>query len=141
MDQAARVRYDLSHESIVAFSRSHSSSVVDRDAELAGAADEVHPLQRQQLAGLAGRDLPAAEEIHHDRLARSLVEGLLLLEERGRLVVQHDSPHGFQALVYCRNRLRRDQRGWLRSIALRRSSISSIRDLRYATLTLTRPRA
>jgi hypothetical protein len=28
MNQAARVRYDLSHESMVAFSRSHSSSVV-----------------------------------------------------------------------------------------------------------------
>jgi hypothetical protein len=28
VDQAARIRYDLSQESIVAFSRSHSSSVV-----------------------------------------------------------------------------------------------------------------
>ena len=28
VDQAARVRYDLSHESMVVFSRSHSCSVV-----------------------------------------------------------------------------------------------------------------
>jgi len=28
VDEAARIRYGLSHESIVAFSRSHSSSVV-----------------------------------------------------------------------------------------------------------------
>lgn len=56
-------------------------------------ADDVEARYAQQACRLAARNLLAPEEVHHERFAHGQVQGLVLLQQCGQLVVQRHGSH------------------------------------------------
>ncbi len=84
---------------------------VDGGSKVSRATDEGAPFKTQQLTGPAGRDPASMKQIHHDGLARSPLERLLLLQERGDVVVQHHGPHSCIVRPVAKERLVQRKRG------------------------------